>query len=205
MCTCSSCEYTNGLKAWPVGGEAKGPAKSRREYSEHVSHGKRWGDWFNPSTERFEPRIREVPDFTIRPEPVFPVTGTRGCGPVQSMPAWWHEWNARNASALKSKGPDEPAPARPEHPGKDAQHLPELNRQPEPRAILYVMKHGKSQYMTVSQAAEALECSPARILQWIHADRLPGAIKPARDWLIPASAKRPEELPRGRPKAQASR
>lgn len=42
MCTCASCTYTDsfagkGFAEWPKG-EAKGPAKSRSEYSAHVAH-----------------------------------------------------------------------------------------------------------------------------------------------------------------------
>lgn len=106
MCDCASCTHTDNATVWPSG-EAKGPAKARAEYSAHVAHGKRWGDWFNHDTQRFEPRIRDVPDFTIKPEPVYPCTGTRGCGPVAPMPAWWYAWNARTAKALEDASPQD--------------------------------------------------------------------------------------------------
>lgn len=208
MCTCASCEYTNSRKEWPSGAPM-GKRASDAAYAAHVRHGKAWGR--SPSG-----NMHHAPEFS----PAFwsrsPDAGTGGtqytrpakCFPGEAdakagIAAYIAAFESRNG--LKKTGQAEAQPARPAQPGKAAQHLPELNRQPEPRAILYVMKQGKSPYMTVSQAADALECSPARILQWIHGGRIPGAIKPARDWLIPANAKRPEELPRGRPKAQASR
>lgn len=209
MCTCASCEHTDGFAdkgfaAWPRGNPAGRKAAS--EYAAHVRHAGAWG----------KDRVPEIP-AGIWTRPPFPCTGTTWSDPgkARSYPTaadaklgtahYVAQFLRANGYRYKKPEAAEAAPARPTQPGKAAQHLPELNRQPEPHAILYVMKQGKSPFMTVSQAAEKLECSPARILQWIHADRLPGSIKPARDWLIPANAKRPEELPRGRPKAAASR
>lgn len=210
MCTCASCSYTHSLKEWPSGAPM-GKRASDAAYAAHVRHGQAWGR--SPSgnmhhAPEFSPAyLRRAPEAATgggyrytRPAKCYPGEADAKAG----IAAYIAAFESRNG--LKKTGQAEAQPARPDQPGKADPHLPELNRQPEPeRGILYVMKQGKSPYMTVSQAADALGCSPARILQWIHGDRLPGAIKPARDWLIPANAKRPEELPRGRPKAAASR
>lgn len=50
-------------------------------------------------------------------------------------------------------------------------------------------------YMTVAEAAKKWGCSTERVGQWLREPgRIPGAIKPARDWLIPAGAKRPKAM-----------
>lgn len=164
MCDCASCTHTDTAQAWPMGGEAKGPAKARAEYSAHVSHGRRWGHWFNPATEQFEKRVRAVPDFTIRPEPVYPCTGTPGCEPVAPMPAWWYAWNERTAKTLP------------------------VDITPAPSATLYAMPHDVD---TVPATAKRWNCSVERIYQWLRAGRIEGAQKLGRDWLIPRTTERP--------------
>jgi DNA adenine methylase len=46
-------------------------------------------------------------------------------------------------------------------------------------------------YVTVAQFAKKHNISTRLVLRWIAEGRLAGAIQPARDWLIPANAKRP--------------
>lgn len=209
MCTCASCDYTNSRKEWPSG-PAMGKRASEAAYASHVRHGKQWGrapngnmhhaPEFSPGYFSRSPEAATGGARYIRPAGRFPGTSDANAGLARYIEAF------EQLNCLKKTGQAEAQPARPDHPGKADPHLPELNRQPEPeRGILYVMTKGKNSFMTVPQAADALGCSESRILQWIHEERMPGAIKPARDWLIPSNAKRPQELPRGRPKAAASR
>ncbi len=46
-------------------------------------------------------------------------------------------------------------------------------------------------YLTVRQAAERWGLHPTRIHALIHAGRIPGAIKPGHDWLIPEGPRPP--------------
>ena len=83
-----------------------------------------------------------------------------------------------------------PAPARPAAVGKPQQHFaaPMEEERDAKTGKLYAMP----QYLTVPQTAERWACSESRVLQWARAGRIKGAIKPARDWLIPDKAMRPE-------------
>jgi len=48
-------------------------------------------------------------------------------------------------------------------------------------------------YITVKQAAERWGVKIRWVQALLKSDRIPGAIQPARDWLIPASASKPED------------
>jgi hypothetical protein len=45
--------------------------------------------------------------------------------------------------------------------------------------------------ITVAEAAARWSVSRQRVRIWLKENRIPGAIKPSRDWFIPADAKRP--------------
>lgn len=49
------------------------------------------------------------------------------------------------------------------------------------------------EYITVSQAAERWGISTQRIRILLKGDRIPGAIKPGHDWLIPEGTAKPED------------
>lgn len=49
-------------------------------------------------------------------------------------------------------------------------------------------------YITVRQAAENWDVSIRQVQALLKAGRIPGAIQPARDWLIPKEATKPEDL-----------
>ena len=51
-----------------------------------------------------------------------------------------------------------------------------------------------SYYLTCAQFARRVRVSSARVRQWLADDRLPGATKHGRDWLIPSTCKRPEKI-----------
>ena len=51
----------------------------------------------------------------------------------------------------------------------------------------------------LSEWARRVGVSSVRAGQWARAGRLPGAVRPARDWLVPADTERPRFLPAGRP------
>jgi len=48
-------------------------------------------------------------------------------------------------------------------------------------------------YITVKQAAEKWGVKIRWVQALLESNRIPGAIQPARDWLIPASASKPED------------
>ena len=48
-------------------------------------------------------------------------------------------------------------------------------------------------YITVRQTAEKWGVTPRQVQGLLKAGRIPGAIRPARDWLIPKDAKKPED------------
>lgn len=48
-------------------------------------------------------------------------------------------------------------------------------------------------YITVTQAAERWGKSPQRVRVVLDTGRIPGAIKPGHDWLIPADAEWPQD------------
>jgi len=47
------------------------------------------------------------------------------------------------------------------------------------------------EYMTVRQAAEKWGVTPRQVQVFLKAGRIPGAVQPARDWLIPNDAIKP--------------
>ena len=49
------------------------------------------------------------------------------------------------------------------------------------------------EYIIVKQAAEKWELKVRRVQQLCEEGRIPGAIRPARDWLIPKDAKKPDD------------
>jgi predicted site-specific integrase-resolvase len=49
------------------------------------------------------------------------------------------------------------------------------------------------EYMTVRQTAEKWGISIRQVQTLLKDGRIPGAVQPARDWLIPASAPKPED------------
>ena len=49
-------------------------------------------------------------------------------------------------------------------------------------------------YITVKQAAEKWDVSDRRVLQHCKNGRIPGAVQPARDWLIPKDTEKPEDM-----------
>ena len=48
-------------------------------------------------------------------------------------------------------------------------------------------------YMTVRQAAEKWGVTIRWVQALVKAGRVPGAVQPARDWLIPKDAKKPRD------------
>jgi hypothetical protein len=48
-------------------------------------------------------------------------------------------------------------------------------------------------FMIAKQAAEKWNVSERRIQQLCETGRIPGAVRPARDWLIPKDAPKPED------------
>lgn len=50
-----------------------------------------------------------------------------------------------------------------------------------------------SDYITVSEAAEAWGITERRVLMYIADNRIPGAVKKGSMWLIPSSAEKPED------------
>lgn len=142
MCTCASCSHTDsfagwrperardgslipdmtkgGFDRWPRG-NVSGARGSAHDYALHVSH---CGAMSKP----------------IKLGGPFPQTfaGYRGPMPIQQN-ALAVLWNAGR------KMPDaaQTAPARPRAPAKAPEHLPELDRQPEP-ARIYTMKDHKA-------------------------------------------------------------
>ena len=145
MCTCASCEYTDGFAGkgfaeWPRGNPTG--RRSSTEYSAHASHGKRLfrhvpgkypfsqGCWVEE--EKLADKYRSIPR-----EPVFPCNGTPGCGPMPSAPKWLHDWiNRQEASPARAE------PARPAEPCKAPPHFPERDRAPE-TAVIYAMPKSK--------------------------------------------------------------
>lgn len=53
------------------------------------------------------------------------------------------------------------------------------------------------QWATVAYFADQWRVSEQRVRQWANEGRIKGAKKPGRDWVIPASAKRPKKLRNG--------
>ena len=48
-------------------------------------------------------------------------------------------------------------------------------------------------YITVKQASEKWGVFVRRVLQFCEEGRIPGALRPARDWLIPKDAEKPHD------------
>jgi len=48
-------------------------------------------------------------------------------------------------------------------------------------------------YLTVRQTAEKWGVTPRQVQALLKAGRIPDAIQPARDWLIPENASKPED------------
>ena len=48
-------------------------------------------------------------------------------------------------------------------------------------------------YMTVRQTAEKWNVTPRQVQVFLKAGRIPGSVQPARDWLIPIDAVKPED------------
>ena len=48
-------------------------------------------------------------------------------------------------------------------------------------------------YIVIKEAAEKWGISERRVQQLCEAGRIPGAVKPARDWLIPREAEKPAD------------
>lgn len=60
-------------------------------------------------------------------------------------------------------------------------------------------------YMTVRQAAEKWEITMRQVQFYLKDERIPGAIRPGHDWLIPKDARKPEDLRKygkGRPRKE---
>jgi len=49
------------------------------------------------------------------------------------------------------------------------------------------------EYIIVKQAAEKWDLKVRRIQQLCEEGRIPGAVRPARDWLIPKDAEKPKD------------
>ena len=49
------------------------------------------------------------------------------------------------------------------------------------------------EYITVRQAAEKWGVTMRRVQGLLKEDRIPGAIKPGHDWLIPKNAEKPRD------------
>lgn len=114
MCQCASCKATDrlqddGFAAWPRGNPA-GLRKSKAEYSAHVSFGESWGKFDGAGNKRGE---KEIPDHyrRIPKEPVYPCTGTPGCGPIPPAPKWLHDWINRDSP--KYQAPEKPQAPKP--------------------------------------------------------------------------------------------
>jgi len=54
-------------------------------------------------------------------------------------------------------------------------------------------RRGKMEYLTVRQTAEKWSVTPRWVQTLLKAGRIPGAIQPARDWLIPKDAEKPRD------------
>jgi predicted site-specific integrase-resolvase len=48
-------------------------------------------------------------------------------------------------------------------------------------------------YLTVRQTAEKWGITPRQVQSLLKAGRIPGAVQPARDWLIPIDTVKPED------------
>jgi len=48
-------------------------------------------------------------------------------------------------------------------------------------------------YLTVRQTADRWGVTPRQVQVYLKAGRIPNAIQPARDWLIPENASKPED------------
>jgi len=48
-------------------------------------------------------------------------------------------------------------------------------------------------YMTVRQTAEKWDTNMRQIQKYLQNNRIPGAIKPGHDWLIPKDAQKPAD------------
>ena len=48
-------------------------------------------------------------------------------------------------------------------------------------------------YLTVRQTADKWGVTPRQVQALLKAGRIPGAIQPVRDWLIPVDALKPED------------
>ncbi|MCL2513611.1 MAG: helix-turn-helix domain-containing protein [Oscillospiraceae bacterium] len=48
-------------------------------------------------------------------------------------------------------------------------------------------------YIIAKQAAQKWGCSLRSVQEYCEAGRIPGAMKPSRDWLIPADAEKPPD------------
>ena len=49
------------------------------------------------------------------------------------------------------------------------------------------------EYIIVKQAAEKWDLKVRRVQQLCEEGRIPGAVRPARDWLIPKDAEKPKD------------
>lgn len=131
MCTCASCEYTDGFAdkgfaEWPKG-EPAGKRASDSAYSAHAAHGRQWGHDASGRASLGP----AVPDEIRRivPEPRYP----RGDGlvmPITPAPKWLHDW-------INRKG------AQPEAPASAPSHFPEPDRKRPETAVIYDMRKDK--------------------------------------------------------------
>ena len=48
-------------------------------------------------------------------------------------------------------------------------------------------------YITIKEAAEKWDISVRGVQKYCEAGRIPGAVQPARDWLIPKDAEKPAD------------
>lgn len=127
MCTCASCEYTDGFSdkgfaAWPRGNPA-GRRSSDASYAAHVRHS--WSGSY-----------KSVP-FKPGQPPQFNNAGL--VMPVTPAPKWLHDWINR-----KSPAAAEAAPASPDQPGKAEPHLAPGDRTARPSATIYEMAKEKA-------------------------------------------------------------
>jgi hypothetical protein len=116
MCSCTSCEYTDGFSAkgfaeWPRG-EPAGKRSSESAYAAHWRHCNAMRD--------YQPLERKFPQR-------FPYMGA---APIQRN-ATAIAWNQRQAPVR--------APARPAQPGKAEPHFPNVDRHAETTARIYDM------------------------------------------------------------------
>ena len=146
MCTCTSCEYTDsppngatqGFAGWPRGNPT-GPRRAQAEYAAHVAHSKIWGRSASGDIS-LGPAI---PDSlrVLHPEPRFSASVPNGYAHPIEQNAIAVRWNAGKGQI--SKGPENPAPARPAEPCKAPRHFPEADRSLGQSARIYEMAKAK--------------------------------------------------------------